>query len=322
MEPAALATVIESQQNGAWEMKRIVPVSITLIFWVGAAWAGWLGESPALLHAPEDGADQSRWERSTTHSWLGPDGRPLPFRSDEDVLEFLERAEVVSAERFGVGINRIYRVLLEKDGTQARAAFRHVKLEKSFHKPKRIGHTLRKSFRDDNIFELAAYRLSRLLGLRNVPPTVSRNIDGKNGTLQIWVERAMMEKERQQEKIPPPVARDWINQWQIRVLFDNLIFNDDRNQGNILIDSNWKVWLIDHTRSFRLVRALPSPETIRHCGRDLWDRLRSLDKSTLETRLGGILRKSEIRSLLHRRDLLLAHLQKLIDQKGEAAVLL
>ena len=303
-------------------MKRIVPVSITLIFSVGAAWAGWLGESPALLQAAQNGAGQSRLERSSTHTWLGPEGRPLPFRSDEEVLGFLKKADVVSAERFGVGVNRIYRVLLEKDGTQARAAFRHVKLEKSFHLPKRVGHTLRNGFRDDSIFELAAYRLSRLLGLHNVPPTVRRSIGGKNGTLQIWIERAMMEKERQQEKIPPPFARDWINQWQIRVLFDNLIFNDDRNQGNILIDSNWKVWLIDHTRSFRLVRALPNPETVQHCSRDLWDRLRSLDKSTLKTRLGGILRNSEIRSLLHRRDLLLAHLQKLIDQKGEAAVLL
>ena len=303
-------------------MKRIVPVSITLIFLVGAAWAGLLGESPGLLLAPEDGADESRLERSSTHTWLGPDGTPLPFRSDEEVLEFLETADVVSAERFGVGINRIYRVLLKKDGTQVRAAFRHVKLEKRFHTPKRVGDTLRTSFRDDNIFELAAYRLSRLLGLHNVPPTVRRDIDGKNGTLQIWVEQAMMEKERRQEKIQPPVARDWINQFRTRVLFDNLIFNEDRNQGNILIDSNWRVWLIDHTRSFRLVRALPSPETIRHCDRDLWDRLRSLDKSTLEKRLGGILRNSEIQSLLHRRDLLLAHLQKLIDQKGETAVLL
>jgi hypothetical protein len=33
-------------------------------------------------------------------------------------------------------------------------------------------------------------------------------------------------------------------------LFDQLIFNDDRNQGNMLIGKDWKVWLIDHTQDF------------------------------------------------------------------------
>ena len=34
-------------------------------------------------------------------------------------------------------------------------------------------------------------------------------------------------------------------------VFDELIANTDRNQGNMLIDKQWKLWLIDHTRGFR-----------------------------------------------------------------------
>ena len=35
------------------------------------------------------------------------------------------------------------------------------------------------------------YELSQLLGLNNIPPTVDRNINGKRGTLQAWIEGAL-----------------------------------------------------------------------------------------------------------------------------------
>ncbi len=49
-------------------------------------------------------------------------------------------------------------------------------------------------FRDNYIYEPAAYQLSLLLGLDNVPPATLRKIDNKNGSVQIWVENAMTEK--------------------------------------------------------------------------------------------------------------------------------
>jgi hypothetical protein len=30
--------------------------------------------------------------------------------------------------------------------------------------------------------------------------------------------------------------------------FDQLIYNTDRNLGNLLIDGDWRIWMIDHTR--------------------------------------------------------------------------
>ena len=35
-------------------------------------------------------------------------------------------------------------------------------------------------------------------------------------------------------------------------IWDELIQNRDRNQGNILWTHDWTLWLIDHTRAFRL----------------------------------------------------------------------
>ena len=43
----------------------------------------------------------------------------------------------------------------------------------------------------------------------------------------------------------------WNAQLHILRVFDELIANTDRNQGNMLIDSRWKLWLIDHSRAFR-----------------------------------------------------------------------
>ena len=163
--------------------------------------------------------------------------------------------------------------------------------------------------------------MSRLLGLNNVPPVVKRKINGKTGTLQMWLENAMMEKKRAKEKIPAPHKLQWIYQWQVIYVFDNLIYNEDRNQGNILIDSNWKLWMIDHSRAFRSHKQLRNPQIARYCSRQLWERLKTLDKDLIKKEFQGILRKAEIESLLARRDLLVQHIQNLIDQKGAGGVL-
>ena len=38
---------------------------------------------------------------------------------------------------------------------------------------------------------------------------------------------------------------------QIVRLFDQLIYNIDRNLGNLMITNDWTIWAIDHTRAFR-----------------------------------------------------------------------
>ena len=251
--------------------------------------------------------------------WQDPDGTPLPFQDDSQILEFLRTARILSQKSVGVGVNKISKVLLEQDGVQLHAAFRKVSISKT--KMKLASGKVKYGFRDDCRFEVAAYRVSKLLGLDNVPPVVKRKIGRDTGTLQLWVENAMMEKERSSEKIQPPTALPWSYQWQTLRLFDNLIDNDDRNAGNILIDSDWKVWMIDHTRAFSRTKKLPNPQLIRWCRRDLWGRLQELDREELEKECKKVLSGSQIGALMARRDLLLQHIQKLIDERGEGAVL-
>ncbi|MFQ5928699.1 MAG: hypothetical protein ACE5MK_03305 [Acidobacteriota bacterium] len=250
--------------------------------------------------------------------WLGADGKPLPFQNDEEIKEFLRTAPVVSMEKIPEGVTHPRKVLLEKDGMRMHAIFRDANIfKRKWDSPS--GRKL--NFRDDAIFEGAAYELSKLLGLNNVPPTVRRKIEGKKGTLQVWIENAMTEETRQTNKVEPPDKRRWLLQHYVMWIFDNLIYNEDRNQGNILIGSDWKMWLIDATRAFRTYRDLRNPEVIRYCERKLWENLKKLDETVIKERLGEFLRSQEISTLVHRRNKLVEHIQKLIDQRGERAVL-
>ncbi len=252
--------------------------------------------------------------------WRGPDGNPLPFQSEEEIKEFLRTAEVTSKERIGEGINNPLKVLLEKKGVRMHAIFRDVKVEKR----KVLLFSAQLSildFRDDAIFECAAYELSKLLGMDNVPPSVQRRIGRRKGSLQLWIENAMTDKSRRRKDLKAPDQRRWALERQLMYLFDNLISNDDRNQGNILYDSEWKLWMIDHTRAFRRFPQLRNPQVIRYCERSVWDKLRALDDDLIKERLGQFLTSGEISTLLKRREKLVEHLQCQIATRGEATVL-
>lgn len=293
-------------------------------------WWVWLGAAAGFAGSPEEAgpSDRIRGESfregrltarpyPTGSVWLDPDGQPLPFQEDEEVLDFLATARVVSTKRLSEGVNGIDKVLLEKVGVRAHAAFRDVSIHK---RRMELPGAVRLDFRDDCIFELAAYRLARLLGLTNVPPVVQREVEGRKGTLQIWVENAMMEKERIAKKLRPPRPAAWLYQMQIMHLFDRLIFNDDRNQGNILIDQDWKVWLIDHTRAFRRFKKPVDLEDIRFCERFLWEKLKNLEASRLEQELEDVLAKAEIRGVISRRDEIVRHLEKLAETQGQTRI--
>ena len=251
--------------------------------------------------------------------WLGPEGEPLPFTSDEEVEEFLRTARVVRVRGIAQGITLPQKVLLEKNGFRMHAIFQDVNEEKSV-VTFATGRT-ELNFRDSYLFEIAAYQLSRLLGLDNVPPAVPRRIHGKKGSLRVWVENAMTDRIRQKRKITPPDIRRWNKQIYVMRTFDELIYNTDRNMGNLLIDANWKLWMIDHTRAFRRFSDLNNPEALVKCERNLWEKLRTLDDVTVKHRLKKFLRPTEIKALLKRRDKLVEHIQHLIQERGEERVL-
>ena len=260
---------------------------------------------------------------SSSFSWIGPDGEQLLFRSNEDIEEFLRTAEIISRERVGEGLNNFLKVLLEKDGIQMHAIFRDVHVERS-QMPLSDGK-VSFFFRDDADFECAAYELAKLLGLDTVPPAVERKDRGQQGTLQAWVENATTQKALREETDIPPSGGinrwSWIMQRQNIYIFDNLIYNEDRNLGNILIEPDWKLWMIDHTRAFRRWKELMNPEQVQFAERSLWERLQALDETVVRAKLKDFLNPAEMNGLIERTSLLVDHIQKLIDDRGEKAVL-
>ncbi|HUV14884.1 MAG TPA: hypothetical protein VMY18_14670 [Acidobacteriota bacterium] len=264
--------------------------------------------------------------------WVDPEGNPLPFETPEEIEAFLQTARVVEMKKIPVGITKPRKMLLEKDGLRMHAIFRYVEdFKRRWDSPK--GPKL--DFYDNCMYEYAAYRFSRILGLDRVPPVVVRKfkkedfvekklfskLSKRDGTLQAWVENAMTERDRRARKIMPPNVVSWSRQFQLMHIFDNLISNDDRTQENLLIGPDWKVWFIDSTRAFRPYRNLSGPEDIKRCDRRLWKVLQQLDEETVRQELEGSLSPRLIKCLLKRVDCLVTHLQGLIEERGEHLVI-
>jgi len=258
------------------------------------------------------GAQAAAPSETPRHTWLGPDGKPLPFESDAEVVEFLRTARVVSREVIPQGINQPDKVLLEADGVQARAVFRHADIER---KDAQVGERFFLRFRDSCLHECAAYALAVALDLDNVPPVAPRRLEGRSGSLQLWVEGA-----RELIGFKPSNVGAWITQVWDKDLFDNLILNIDRNSGNMLVGEGDRLWLIDHTRAFQPVPELLDPEHLRRVNRQAWSRLTTMTDDELQDIVGSSLDGGQAAALARRRQLLIEHVERLVDERGEDAV--
>ena len=253
--------------------------------------------------------------------WLDANDERLPFQDDAAIQEWMRSANMISREKVGRGIAGVEKLVLEYEGLQIHAAFRHVDITVRKSAPQGIEQP-RKKYRDAAIFESAAYELSELLGIGRVPPVVERSIDGQQGTVQIWMEGIRPEVVLiQGDQLHPPDGARWRQQKQIMYVFDNLTANSDRNQGNLLIDRSWNIWFIDHTRAFKRSSTLIYRNKLTQCERRLWKSLREVDEGTLRQRLDPFLESQEISKLLTRRRLLIRHIQSLINKNGEDEVL-
>jgi hypothetical protein len=245
--------------------------------------------------------------RKTGWLFMGPDGKPLPFTSHAQALDFLQTARVVSSRQFKDGVNTNLKLMLQKDGVRARAILRqgHDIEDAPFKVGRRSMH-----FRDSYTGELAAYQLNRMLGMDNLPPVIERSVAGRPGSLQLWVEDAISEDERQALKTRPPNAEDFNRQVNDMRVFDNLTNNTDRHARNQLIDKRWKLWLIDHTRTFGKDKYLPLPYSMKSCSPRLRRALERLDEKRIRTRLEPYLSADELDALFVRLRLLLEFLER------------
>lgn len=181
---------------------------------------------------------------------------------------------------------------------------------------------------DRAIYEAAAFEMNRILGIDRVSPVVERRVDeirvrgrAPRSTVQLWLERVTGDRDRRLRGVVPPDAEYEHQQLQTMYLFDNIIGNIDRTQENLLFDRNWKLWFIDHTRSFIKSATLVNPDQPTRCERRVWQRLTSLNEEEVRHRLEPYLEKTEINFVLARWHKVVEMLQARIDAEGEDAVL-
>jgi hypothetical protein len=252
-------------------------------------------------------------------TWKGPDGSPLPFRSDEEVVEFLQEAEIQSSSDIPFGVTNPRNVVLQRGGLLLRAALRDY--DEVFEEA-RVGDDFFPRLRDSFIFDVPAYQMSRLLGLDNIPPVVFRRIGNRRVTLQAWREGALMEFDRLEQGIEPPSYRRYREQEQNMRVFDSIIGNVDRHNRNFLTDEDGRFWLIDHSRSFLRSDRTPYLDSVTMCGRTLFERIKALQRAELLELLSPPLSESEVDWVLRRRDKVVAHIEEVIATRGDENIVL
>jgi hypothetical protein len=245
-------------------------------------------------------------------------GLPLSGAAAE---EFLREAEVVAMKPIGVGITKPMKVTLRWNGREHHAVWKTVDdLRQGIFEGPKGG--FQSAFRDSYRYEVAAYELDTLLQLGLVPPTVCREIDGRRGSLQLWVENAFTELDRRESDRLPRDYVSWSNGLYRLRLLHQLTFNEDaRNVRNVIYDESFRPYAVDNSRSFRRYHYLPDESGLLRFSRGLLHRLAALDRERLEESLGPWLDGAEIEAILTRRDLLLRTAGEKAQQYGEEAVL-
>ena len=243
----------------------------------------------------------------------GQTGSATPM-ADADIEQFLLKARVVSTRSAGKGVTNSIRATLS-DGTITHDA--HIQTIDETKKEFRSTQGLEFNFRDSWTFNVAAYRIDRLIGLNMIPVSVSRRWRNDPAAYSWWVDDVLMDEgQRLKTNAQPPHPAVWNEEMQLVRLFDQLIANVDRNLGNLLITKDWVVWAIDHTRAFRTQPVLKTPGNVTRCDREVFERLKKLDRPTLKSQLREYLQDWEIDALLKRRDAIV----ELIEKGGPGAL--
>jgi hypothetical protein len=238
---------------------------------------------------------------------------------DPAAEQFLLQGKITEVRELGEGVTRPRKVTLERDGLIHNAVFKWID-ERRQGVYRLADGTEEVGFQDTWQTEVAAYRIDRLIGLGMVPATVERRVQGDEGSLQWWVDAAMSEEDRLEEKRNPPDLEAW-NRQRLNVwLFDELISNVDRHLSNLLITSDFRIRLIDHSRSFRENQDLRHPERLTAFSQTLLDGLERLTKDGLEAEVGRYLSNAQIERLLARRDAILELARRRIAERGEDVV--
>jgi len=252
--------------------------------------------------------------------------RPEELARRPEMEAFLLAAEIVHSEPAGEGVTKPWRLTLRKDGLEALAFWKD---------PSGMMAGAWEGWQ----YEIAAYRLDKLLELDMVPVTVERAFRGKRGALSLFVEHKynFIKLVEQKVRIPDEAqGRVERMKWLTRA-WDSLIANEDRTQQNILFTEDWRTILIDHSRSFRSSREFTDRLMFGAGGirrgddgrlllfvqvpRRFYERVKALTRDSIRAAVGDTLTDGEIGAVLARRGLLVKEIDDQVRSKGEANVL-
>ncbi len=233
---------------------------------------------------------------------------PYAWRGHEAAIEeYLRTAPVTHFKKIPVGITKPRRGYFEPGGPVRSFAWKALSPG--------ILHGKMESYRS----EIAAYLLSRHLGMDMVPPVVERRIGGVRGAAVYWIDGVRPWNPEQPPTMP---GAKWSRQTSRMLMFDQLIGNIDRNQGNLLYDDEGHLYLIDHSRAFVLQ---PNPGTIKppqQFDRALWERMAALTREELDAVLRPWLDGSQITAVLKRRDAMQKYIERHVRERGDAVTFL
>jgi hypothetical protein len=229
-------------------------------------------------------------------NWTGHEG---------EIEQYMSVAKVTKMEDVPIGVTKPQRAYLEPGGPAARFAFKAI----------RPGYS--KGFMESYKSEIAAYKLDRMLDMHMVPPIVERKVDGMTGAAIYWVDNTTGWSIAKPPQGPEPM---WSKQLTRMKMFDLLIANIDRNQGNLIYDADWHLILIDHSRAFIDKKDLKNIAAIGRVDRQLWEKMQALTLEDLDRGLEKWVGDKEKKALLLRRDLMAKEIQKLVAKSGEKFV--
>jgi hypothetical protein len=217
-----------------------------------------------------------------------------------DVEAYLKKASVEKVIELPIGVTRPKRAYLAAGGPAGSFAW----------KPLRPG--MQGGYFESYKSEIAAYELDKLLGLNMVPVVVERLVKGDEGAAVLWLEGV-----RSWESVLPlPKPATWNHELARMKMFDDLISNGDRNKGNLLVDDDWHLFLIDHSRAF--VTDVKLPQELQTIDRALWQKMLALDEATLARTLGTWLDARQRLAMLRRRDEMKKRIDALVAKNGQA----
>ena len=224
--------------------------------------------------------------------------------------KFLREAKVVAVLKDEMGRSRPWLITLDDGKARRRALFKHF----DYRRPQPLPHSYK--------YELAAYELNRLLGVEIVPPVVERKIEGRTGSLQIFLENCVSEQDRRRKKLQPPDPRAFANALDGIRVFESLVGDECLNYQDLLVPlEDWQCCRVDFSEAFAPSEELRAGCEITVSSRKLYEGLTELADVTVEAAMKAYLSDGEIKALLTRKRLIVEKIKSLIAEKGEAAVL-